>query len=410
LSPKQNFMGVELGNTSRKTILQITGIWLFLRCLTSLAAAAFSIFNPLTPIEKQIALWPPARDLPAWLYRVLVAPWARYDSDWFHSILTNGYTAGDGTTSFHPLYPWLSYPLYRLGMDANLSLLITSALAALVLMGIFYCLARLDHEPSTAWIALVLLATFPIAFILFAPYAESLFLLWAVLAFYSMRKHHWVLAALFSFLAALTRQQGLFLALPLGWAVWEASGKTLKGARRIWYAWLTPLAAPAGLVIWATYRIGWLHEGNLNFSNIQGFIYSAFLSPSADKVVVGQAFRWPWDAIIVAVSKAIHAPELNVFINLSLGIGFLIAFIIAWKHINIEGRLYSLAIIAVSFCVTTGQIAYISLPRHLFLAFPVFIGLAESLQKSRQRRILFAIQILVMLFLVFCFVNNYWIP
>jgi hypothetical protein len=400
----------ELGNTSRKKIIQIFGIWLFLRFLTSLAAAAFSILNPLTLIEKRIPLWPPARDLSAWLYRVLVAPWARYDADWFHRILTTGYMTGDGTTSFHPLYPWLSYPLYRLGLDPNLSLLITSTLAALVLMGIFYRLARLEHEPSTAWVALVLLATFPVAFILFAPYTESLFLLWAVMAFFSMRKQRWVLAALFSFLAALTRQQGLFLALPLAWAAWEASGKTLKGAGRIWYAWLTPLASPAGLVTWAIYRIGWLHEGKLDFSNIQGFIYSAFLSPSADKVVVGQAFRWPWDAIMMAISKAIHAPELNVFVNLSLGIGFLIAFIIAWKHINIGDRLYSLAIIAVSFCVTTGEIAYISLPRHLFLAFPVFIGMAESLQKPRQRQILFAIQILVMLFLVFCFVDNYWIP
>jgi hypothetical protein len=161
---------------------------------------------------------------------------------------------------------------------------------------------------------------------------------------------------------------------------------------------------------WGIYRIGYLHEGNLNFSNIQGLIYSALLSPSAGKVIVGQAFRWPWDALIIAISKSIHAPELNVFINLALGIGFLVAFIIAWKYLKIADRLYSLAIIVISFSVTTGQYAYVSLPRHLFLALPVFIGLAAALQKSRHKQLLLACQTLGLIFLIYCYVLNGWIP
>jgi hypothetical protein len=395
---------------TRKTIFQIVGVWLFMRCLTSLVAAAASFLRPITLIEKQISLWPPSQNFPAWLNRALVAPWARYDAVWFEQILTGGYVAGDGSTSFHPLYIWLSYPLYRLGLDAPLSLLITSTLASMVFLGIFYRLARLDHEPTTAWIALLLLVTFPVAFILFAPYTESLFLLWTAAALYSIRRERWGLAGLFTFLAALTRQQGIFLALPLAWGVWEASGKSLHGVRRIWCAWLTLLAAPAGLMAWGIYRIGYLHEGSLNFSNIQGFIYSALLSSSADKVIAGQAFRWPWDAFIVAISKVIHAPEISVFINLALGISFLIAFIIAWRYLTIGDRLYSLAIIVISFSVTTGQYAYVSLPRHLFLALPVFIGLAVALQKSRQRVLVLACQILGLIFLIYGYVLTGWIP
>jgi Gpi18-like mannosyltransferase len=280
----------------------------------------------------------------------------------------------------------------------------------LALLGVFYQLARLDHDPATAWIALLLLTTFPVAFILFAPYTESLFLLWAAATFYSIRRERWGLAALFSFLAALTRQQGIFLALPIAWGIWETSKKSNHEIRRIWFAWLAPLAAPAGLGIWGIYRIGYLHEGSLDFSNIQRLIYSALLSPSADKVIAGQAFRWPWDAFIVAISNAIHAPELNVFINLGLGIGFLIAFIFAWRYLKIADRLYSLAIIVISFSVTTGQYTYVSLPRHLFLAFPVFIGLAEALQKSRQKQFLLACQTLGLIFLIYAYVLNGWIP
>ena len=383
---------------------------MFLRFLTSLAAAAFSSLKPITSLEKQIPVWPPAQNFPAWLERILVAPWARYDAVWFEQILRRGYIAGDGSTSFHPLYIWLSTPLYRLGVDASVSLLVTSSLATLAFLGIYYRLARLDLEPATVWNALLLMVTFPVAFILFAPYTESLFLLSATAALYSIRRERWGLAALFSFLAALSRQQGIFLALPLAWGVWEASRKSLQGLKKVWPAWLAPLAAPAGLGAWSIYRIVYLHEGKLDFSNIQGMIYSTLLSPSADKVIAGQAIRWPWDAFMIAISKAIHSPELNVFVNLALGIGFLIAFALSWRNLHISDRLYSLAIIAISFSYTTGQYAYAGLPRHLFLATPVFIGLAATLQKCRYKQILLACQTLGLIFLIYIYVLNGWIP
>ena len=396
--------------SKHKTAFLIIGIWLFQRCLTSLAAAIFSSFYPVAPIEKNIALWPPAHDVLAWLNRVCVAPWLRWDANWFKQILTQGYTAGNGSTSFHPLYPLLSWPLYRLGLDPLLSLLITSTVAALALFWIFYRLATLDLEPGEASTALVFLAAFPVAFILFAAYSESLFLLLAALALYSMRLKRWGLAAIFSFLATLTRQQGLFLAIPLAWWAWEASGKSLAGIKKAWRGWLATLAAPAGLLAWGIYRIGFLHEGSLDFSNPQGLIYSALLSPSANAVVPGQAFRWPWQALALVISRAIHRPEVNSITNLALGFGFLLAFILAWKYLNIADRLYSLAIILVSLSVTTVDFAYISLPRHLFLAIPVFIGLAAALRKAWQKQLLIALQLPVMIFLMLISIFVRWIP
>jgi hypothetical protein len=389
---------------------QLVGIWLFLRCLTSLIVAAISPLYPLTTIEKNIALWPPAQNIPAWLNRVFVAPWVRWDAVWFARILVRGYAAWDGTTSFLPLYPWLSWPLYRLGLDPVLSLLITSSLAALLLFGVFHQLASQELPPAAARSALLLLVTFPIAFILFAPYSESLFLLWAALALLNMRRSRWELVAIFSFLAALTRQQGIFLALPMAWWAWEASGRSLHGVKKAWRAWLTTLAAPAGLAAWGLYRMGYLHEGSLDFSNPQGLIYSALLSPSANKVVVGQAFQWPWEAFAVAISKAIHTPEINVFVNLVLGLGLVVAFGVAWKYLIIPDRLYSLAIILVSFSVTTGEYAYISLPRHLLLALPVFIGLAAALKKTWQRQTLIGMQIIGAMFLTVLYVFLQLIP
>ena len=170
------------------------------------------------------------------------------------------------------------------------------------------------------------------------------------------------------------------------------------------------LAAPAGLVAWGIYRIGYLHEGSLIFSNPQGLIYSALLSPSASIVVKGQAFQWPWEAFAVAISKAIQTPEINIFVNLALGIGIVVAFVLAWKHLNIADRLYSLAIILVSFSVTTGRYAYISLPRHLLLGLPVFIGLAAALKKPWQRQTLIAFQFVGAMFLLVLYVFIQLIP
>jgi hypothetical protein len=162
--------------TTKTFTCQLLGIWLFLHCLTSLVVAMFSSFHPMTAIERNIAVWPPNYDILAWLYRVFVAPWDRWDAGLFKQILVRGYIAWDGTTSFNPLFPLLSWPLYRLGLDPTLSLMITSSLAALILFGVFHRLASLELPPDMAWTALLLLATFPMTFILLVPYSESLFL------------------------------------------------------------------------------------------------------------------------------------------------------------------------------------------------------------------------------------------
>jgi len=111
----------------------------------------------------------------------------RWDTLWFEKILVRGYVAGMVPPRSCPV-SLVSRPLYLLGMDPTLCLLITSSLSALLLFWVFYRLASLDLPPASAWTALLFLVTFPIAFILFAPYSESLFLLLTVLALYSMRQ------------------------------------------------------------------------------------------------------------------------------------------------------------------------------------------------------------------------------
>jgi hypothetical protein len=396
---------------ARRIAVQIVTIWLALRTLTSLLAAVFSPLRPLTALERAVPLWPPSGNLPAWLERALVAPWLRWDGVWFTRIVTRGYAAGDGTASFHPLYPWLSIPLHRLGVDPTLSLLITASLACLALLWVFQRLAGLDLNPAQTGTALLCLATFPVAFILFAPYTEGLFLLLTALTLLFARQGRPLATAGAAFLAALTRQQGVFLLLPVAWGAWEASGRSLRGLKRAWGAWLAVLAAPAGLAAWSVYRLGVLHEGKLDFQDLQGLVYSALISPAAHQVVPVQSFLWPWQALWIAVSKAVHAPDVDILVNLALGIGFVLALLAAWPHLKIGERLYSLAITLISFSLSSGPIhPYISLPRHLFLALPVFVGLGAVLTKPWHKLLVIIVQVLAMLLLLLLYVLEAWIP
>ena len=38
----------------------------------------------------------------------LLAVWGRWDTGYYSRIVSAGYSALDGTTTFHPLFPWLA--------------------------------------------------------------------------------------------------------------------------------------------------------------------------------------------------------------------------------------------------------------------------------------------------------------
>lgn len=386
-------------------------LWLFFRITSSISATLFSNAYPVLPIEKAINAFPPSSPLNIWFYRSFLSPWLRWDAKHYVTLLVRGYAAGDGTTSFHPLYTLLGKPLYLLGLDPLLSLLLVSSLAALAFFWIFYELANLDLNSEKSALALVFLVTFPISMIFFAPYSESVFLTFSTLALYAMRKRNWLLAALATFLASLARQQGVFLIFPILWYLWEDSGKSFKGLFKSWQGWLAAAAAPSGLLIWAIYRIGYLHEGALNFGDWQGFIYSALLSPSAKVIYSAQSLTWPWNVFWISAPRLFQSPDIEDLMTFGIGMGFLLLFALAWKHMNIADRIYCAVIIFVSFSISSGPVRiYLSLPRHLLLATPVFIGLAAALEKRWQQVTLISAQFMLQAFMLFLYVAQYWIP
>jgi len=74
-------------------------------------------------------------------------------------------------------------------------------------------------------------------------------------------------------------------------------------------------------------------------------------------------------------------------------------------------RIYAVVIALVSFAYHTGPFfPYMGLPRHLLLAFPVFIGLGPVLCYRWQRLLMVGLGLFGILFLLMLYVIQGWIP
>lgn len=382
-----------------------------MRTLTSLWAALVSPLRPDSPVEQVVPLWPPSISFTLWLERTLLAPWQRWDVTYYLGIVQYGYQLDNGSAQFHPLFPWLAQALTWVTGQPLLALWLVSSLATLALLLVYERLARLDLSRRASHLSILIFVFFPPAFVFFAPYSESLFLLWAVLSFFWARKRHWWQAGLAGALATLTRQQGLFLILPLAWELWEAAERQPRQAIVAWRDWLSLSLIPLGFLLWIIYRAVALHDLRADFNSLQALIYSVVISPSSSQVVPYQAFLWPWQALWLALAKLWHAFEISLAIDLALASVFLALLALAWKHMRLSYRVYAVVITLVSFAYHTGPFyPYMGLPRHLLLAFPVFIGLGSVLRRRWQQLMVIGLGGLGIFFLLMLYVIRGWVP
>ena len=404
ISPRQPSAATSV---LKKTIIS----WSALRGLTSVLALYASFWVPLTEIERSVMVWPPSSPWCRWLRRVFLAPWNRWDVDYYRDIASIGYSRGNGTLQFQPLYPWFAAPLARWIDAPILSLLLVSSIASLSCWLVLIRLGRLDVSGKDAWFGSLLWACFPVSFILFAPYSEALFLLWSVLCLLQARHRRWWLAGGFGALAVLTRRQGLLLILPLGWELWQSWDKDWAGIWSHLADWVSLLLIPATFGVWIGYRKLCLSDVSIEMQGLQSFIYSFLVSPDAQQVVPVQGFFWPWQVLGWAVRILLERGTYQHVLDLGLAALFLMATVISWRYLRPSYRLYVLAIILLSFSYYTGAAnPYMGLPRHLMLGFPVFIGVSQAVRERRPRMWLLAGNLLLLSWMVVQYVFHVWVP
>jgi hypothetical protein len=183
--------------------------------------------------------------------------WARWDSEWYLMIASEGYDSSDhferfavpyersATAGFLPLYPLLIRALAPLfgGVAAGVLISNLALLGALVLL---YTLAAGEARPgaerATGLTACAALLVYPSSLFLSAVYPESLFLLLSLAMFMAARRGSFAVAGLTGGLAALTRPFGVLLVLPLLWEWWRAWRNRRAAAWEIVWALPIPLA------------------------------------------------------------------------------------------------------------------------------------------------------------------------
>lgn len=308
--------------------------------------------------------------------------WAQYDGKAYLSIVTDGYNTefnGSGNTAWFPLYPMLIKGLgvFFGGTPDGY------ALAALIISNVFFIIAmfflfKLVEEELNSKKALRIctyLLFFPTAFFFSAVYAESLFLLLTVGAFYYANKRMWLWAGIFGFFASLTRTFGVLLFVPFVYMYMKDRNFDFK---KINYDILWISLVPLGLLAYLAYL--WAVFGN-PFVFIQGH----------DQY--GRYTSWPWVPFFNSIKILLSALAQNKFFlvlyqlyNLFITLLVVIAAWTVYKMKKIEYTIY----MALTLLLILISASLEGISREVIVVFPMFMALAHIAENRKYNKIITA--------------------
>jgi hypothetical protein len=174
---------------------------------------------------------------------------AAWDSGWYFDIARRGYywnASGQSSIAFFPLYPMLMRALAwpfggsdRALWTAGIVLSYSSLFLGLAVL--HRLTAKTFGNRETARRTLLYIAVFPFAYFFTQVYTESLFLLTSVSAVAAAVGSRWGWAGFFGALAALTRPNGILVAVPLGLLALAGRPRPAELMRRATALALVPL-------------------------------------------------------------------------------------------------------------------------------------------------------------------------
>lgn len=316
-----------------------------------------------------------------------------WDGAWYLELVRRGYPISvipdvtffdlDARAAFFPLYPMVVR-----GLDVVLpagdvfAALFVNAVLGAVFVYLVGLVTRRIAGPGRAGRAMILVSLFPGAYVLSFAYSEALMLSLAALALLLLLDERWLAAGLVAGLATATRPNAVALvaaALVAAYLAWHR--------HRTWQAWVAPLFAPAGLVVfqvWLSIHAGealvWLRvqreawDEGVSFgwsavSDAIGFLTDPFTSATnalTFLTVVGTAVGvyLLWRARLPAPLVAYSAVVLGLMLLpatvtarprfLLTAFPLLIAAAVVWPDEHEEGWAFLLCICGAGLVATTG--------------------------------------------------------
>ncbi len=344
-----------------------SGVYLVTRLVHSLVAIVALMLYPLPPTAPQPTVH-------TWFEQWFLAPWYRWDAEWFLKIAREGYIIDDGRSGNYPLYPALVRVVGDpLGHNYLLSGLIVSNLALWLALILLYILIKRHYGDAIARKSLIALALYPSFFFNLGYYAESLLLLFTVATFYALETNRWGWAGIFSGLAVLAKLPGVILLAPIAWEFWQQR-------RRLFSRDVIALAAiPVTIAGWTVVRHYLGPEATTFDLSSPLSILSPILSPSY-RQTYGAAVVFPWQGIWLGI-QAVQSlwgqvMGLTVTFDMVMLVFFtlLLPFIARVKPTSY--LIYTVGLYIMNLMLVVDIFPLVNFPRRMMMAFPAFIALA----------------------------------
>lgn len=307
--------------------------------------------------------------------------WANWDGRHYAHIAHEGYDTRPAT-AFFPLYPLLIRGGFEAGLGTAVAGVVVSLVASLAAMFFVYELGRAWHGERAALAATAAFAFFPTAFFLNAVYTEALFLalsagaVWAVYV-----RRDLLVAGFFAYFAALTRNVGLLLVLPLAFEWWRAR-------RTVGWTGLAGVVAPCVGFFTYVYFL-WLAAGEpLLFSVVVkqywGRVQTDPLTTARhgfEHAGDGVDFLWPPNVLETA---SVNPPFLlsNTIGAACLAFA-LVLLVLAAFRLPFGVFLYAVPTALAPLAFELVGLPLISYPRYVLAVFPLFLALGSVLARSR---------------------------
>jgi len=327
-------------------------------------------------------------------YRVLDM-WARWDTGWYYSIAANGYvpasTGVQSNLAFFPLYPYLirASNLFLLYFPEHRTTftIIGLVISNLAFLGALLILVKILQElkfesgfiRNTIWVVLI----FPLGFFFSTLLTESLLLFLVLASMWASMKQRWLLCAITTSLAMVTRPLGQLVILPIAISyLYPNKGKIH------WKEILPFTLAPLTFFgyIWTLYLISgdWMIALNI-------------------RAAWNHNVSFPWQTLFFIDP---YRPTLS-YLNIGVVISMLILCIIyIWKYPHKEWGIWGLLMIILPLFLGLSD----SLGRYSLMAFPAFIVLNSLLEiRPGLRRWAEMSMIALQVLLFIGWVRFYWV-
>ncbi len=314
--------------------------------------------------------------------------WANFDGVHYLAIAASGYT---NNMRFMPLFPLIIHLVGSWTHYFWAAYILTQIIFFIALV-FLYKLFRLDYSRNKSLLITVFTLLLPTSFFYSAIYTEGLFLLLTVFTFFCARKEKWLLAAIFGFLASLTRIIGFVIMIPI--MIEYFSHHKIKKLHHF----IALLFIPLGTALYATYNF--LRWGN-PFLFIQA--HSQLSNGRSDFVFFPQTiFRYI--KILLTVSSSlwewkIALLEFATFCLVSIGIYLL------WKQ---KVRLSYLIYVILSLFVPISSGTFSGLPRYVIVLFP-FLILLSGMHNRVLSKICVLCSLILQLLLLLFFSRGYYV-